>query len=253
MIALAAARPARELFAIEVKLFLREPFAIFFTLGMPLMMMIVFSSVFGDEVAGYEDFTVADLIQPAAVATILGYLGLMGIPIALAEYREMGVLRRFKASPLGIWSLMAAHLAVQFVFFVVGSAVVIGASALLFGTRFRGDLLAFLGVALTSALAMFAIGFLLVGLTRGARTAQAVGVGLFFPMLFLSGATIPRSEFPDWLFALSEFVPLSMVVDNLGAAWIGMPFAGDNWLAVLYLLVIAGAAALFSKRLFRWD
>jgi len=246
-------RAARQLFLVELHLFLREPFAVFFTLVFPMLIMLIFSSVFGDEPSGYGDFKVADLLLPSSVATILAYLGLMGIPIALSEYRDMGVLRRFKATPLGLSSLMAAHLAVQFLFFILASVLVVSTSALLFGTRFRGNLPAFLGVAFLSAVAMFSFGFLLVGVTKGTRTAQAVGAGIFFPMLFVSGATIPRSDFPTWLFEVSEYIPLTRVVDNLSSTWIDVPFVRTNWVTVVYLLVLIVALFLASEKLFRWD
>lgn len=246
-------RAAKRLFLVELHLFLREPFAVFFTLVFPMLIMLVFSAVFGEEPTGYRDFRVADLILPSSVATILAYLGLMGIPIALSEYRDMGVLRRFKATPLGLSSLMAAHLAVQFLFFVIASALVIVTSAILFDTRFHGNLPAFLAVAFLSAVAMFAFGFLLVGLTKGSRTAQSVGAGLFFPMLFVSGATIPRSDFPEWLFRVSEYVPLTRIVDNLSTTWIDVPFVRANWVTLLYLALLVVALFAAAEKLFRWD
>src|SRR5699024_3321805 len=84
-----------------------------------------------------------------------------------------------------------------------------------------------------SSLSFFAIGFLLAGVVSSARTATVVGQVLFFPMLFLSGAAgMPREMFPDFLQRISDFLPLTYVVNLVRDLWL----EGDwNLTAVLVL------------------
>ena len=92
-------RGFRKLALVELKLFLREPEAFFFTLIFPLILLFVFGGIFGNqssEVSAYLFGTrgAVDASVPAYMAIIIGVTGLMMIPYLIATYREKGILRR---------------------------------------------------------------------------------------------------------------------------------------------------------------
>jgi ABC-2 type transport system permease protein len=240
-----------RLFAVQLLLFLREPFAVFFTLLFPLLLVVILGYAFGHYQAD-PGYRVSDENVPVLMATILATLGLLGLPVVLAEFRAQGVLKRYRASPITMGRLMGTLLVAQFAVFLVAAALTAGLTWLLFGLRLGGDAAGVAVMAALAAAAVFALGFLVGGLARSARTAQAIGFGLFFPMLFLSGAMIPREELPGWLRRIGDFVPLTYAVDGLRLTWIGEPLTA-HWLAMAVLAGLLVACAAGAARTFRWE
>lgn len=242
-----------RLLNVQMKLFLREPFAVFFTIVFPLVLIFILSSAFG-HFAAHPGYHVSDLNVPSLMAFVLANLGLIGIPVVITIYKEHGILKRYRASPITLEALLAVLLTVQFAMFIVSGTLMIGLTWLLFGLHFSGDVLSFGVAVVLGALALFAVGFALGGLIGTARTAQAVGMSLLFPMYFLSGAAIPRSEMPSWIARIGDFVPLTYVNDALTNTWIGEGLrAGSSPKALLVMGVFAVGAVLVSWRTFKWS
>ncbi|WP_029214973.1 ABC transporter permease [Kallotenue papyrolyticum] len=246
-----SARATWQLFLGEVKLFLREPFALFFTLAFPVILLLLFGSVYGS-LPVENGYRFIDVYVPSLFAMVLANLGLMNIPITLADYREQGIFKRYQVTPLPAWALLLIQILVNSAMFLVSAALVLVVARLLFDLRFGGNLLFILVALLISMAALFAGGFAIGGLTPGVRTAQTAGSAIFFVMFFSSGAAIPRGEFPEWLRRITDYVPLTHVVDTLSGLWINEPI-GKYWLSLLMLALIAVAAGVIASRTFRWQ
>lgn len=247
-------RGLRRLTVVQAKLFLREPAAFFFTLVLPIVLLLVFGSIFGNEPnptfnpnAGYIDQAV-----PGLAAMIIATLGLIGLPINLATAREMGVLRRFHATPIRPWVIIASDILVGFAMALVGMALLVVAASVLYRLQFPDSWWKVLTGFVLGAFSFFALGYVIASLSPTPRVAQTVGMALFFPMLFFSGAAMPRAIMPETVQQLSEFLPMTHVVDLLQGLWFDASWSTHLLeLAVLLGLLIAGAA--ISARAFRWE
>lgn len=249
------ARPTsafRELCLLEFRLFLREPYAVFFAVIFPILLLLVFGSAFGTFEAD-PGFRVVDVFVPSLVATIAAYIGLVGIPIVFAEYRELNILRRYMVSPLPLNTLFGAQVAVQGATLAAAAVLVVVITKLVFGLRFGGNYLQFLGVALLCVAAMYSAGFAFAAVITKIRTAQAVGAAVFFPLLFTSGATVPRQQFPEWLQTVTDYLPLTHVVDTLTAAWVGREFGSEEWYSLATLAWILLVSLLVARSRFKWE
>lgn len=243
-----------ELTRAQARLFVREPAAFFFTLVFPSLLLVLFGLIFGNEPmtnwgveVGYIDMQV-----PALAAIILGSVGLMGIPIATATARETHVLRRFQATPVKPLTLIAADVLVNFAMSLAGMGILIVLGKLLFGLRFGGSWPLVIATFTFSACAFFALGYLVASLAPTARAAQAVGMVLFFPLMFLSGAAMPRQIMPENVRQAADFLPLTHVVQLLQAAWRGQALT-DQLPQILSLTALLILATALSARLFRWE
>lgn len=235
----------------ELKLQLREPLAAFFTLIFPLMLLVVFGSIFGNEPEAFlGGFGQVDLSIPGYVALIVGTVGLLSIPVTLANYREHGILRRYQATPLRPSTVLWAQVAVNVLMTALGIAILVLAGRLLFDLRPPTMSLAMVPAIAIAAFSFFAIGFMMAGVMPTPRSAQAVGMALLYPMLFLSGAAMPRLIMPETMQRIAEFLPLTHVVILLEDLW----FSGD-WnlisLGVLALMLLAGL--VITRYTFRWE
>lgn len=239
---------------VQAKLFVREPSALFFTLVFPTLLLIVFGFIFGNEPLTQWGLEVGyiDIQVPALAAIIIGSVALIGIPIAISTERELGVLRRYRATPLRPLTFMAAQVAVNFLMCLFGMLLLVALGVVVYGLRFRGSAPEVLGAFTLSALAFFAVGYLVASLAPSARVAQTVGMVLFFPLMFLSGAAMPRQIMPERVQAFADWLPLTQVVRFLQALWAGESFSSHGaellWLAGMLLV---GTVA--SARLFRWE
>lgn len=234
----------------ELKLLIREPAAAVFVLGLPLLLLIMNSSHGNAPDPDLGGAGALDLLVPGYIALVIATMGLMTLPVTLAGYREQGVLRRQRATPLSATVLLAAHVVVAVVVTLVGVALLVAVGMLAFDLNAPQDL----GVAavslLTAAVAIYALGFLLAGFAPTARTAQAVAAGLYFPMIFLSGTTWPRWAMSDTLQRLGDALPLTYAVQALQDPWVGRGF---HVTSIIVLIATAVVSVALSARTFRWE
>jgi ABC-2 type transport system permease protein len=237
----------------ESKLFLREPVGAFFTLIFPLMMLFLFGSIYGNTPTQYFNGRgTVDISVPAYTAMIIATTSLVGLTITMAAYRENGVLRRLRTTPISPLVILVAQVIVLFMMTALGMLLLVVAGKLVYQLRFDGDALSVVAGFILSSLSFFALGFVLAGLMPTARTAQVVGMVLLYPMLFLSGAGFPRELLPETIIKVSTFLPLTYVVTLLRGLWIGDPWS----LHLTEVLVLAGMlvlGVLISIKTFRWE
>lgn len=239
---------------VEAKLFLREPASAFFTLIFPVMMLFIYGMIFSNAPLpgpGSSQEALGNLI-PAFTAMSIGIVGLMPVTITLATYRENGILRRLRTTPVSPLVVMAAQVIVLFTMTVLGVILLVSAGVLIYHMQFHGNALSIFAGFLLGSLSFFGIGFILASVVPTARTAQIVGMVLLYPMLILSGAGWPRELMPGAVVKLSAFLPLTYVVNLLRGLWIGEAW-GRHLLDVGVLVAMLVVGVLVSVKLFRWE
>ena len=237
----------------EAKLFLREPAGAFFTLVFPLFMLVLFGTIYGNNPPpGSSSQGAIQAIIPAFSAMIIGLTGLMPVTITLATYRENGILRRLRTTPVSPLVVMVAQVVVVFSMTALGMLLLVGAGILFYHVRFDGNVLSLAGGFVLGSLSFFGIGFILGGVMPTARTAQMVAMVLLYPMLVLSGAAWPRELMPATVQKVAAFVPLSYVVNLLRGLWAGEPW-GAHLLDAGVLAVMLVLGVVISVRVFRWE
>jgi ABC-2 type transport system permease protein len=237
----------------ETKLFLREPIGAFFTLAFPLMMLFLFGSIYGNEPTPmFGGYGTIDVSVPAYTAMIIATSGLMSVTITMAAYREQGILRRLRTTPVRPLTVLAAQVIVVFAMTTLGMVLLIAAGKLVYHMRFEGNALSVLGGFVLSCLSFFGIGFVLASFLPTARSAQIVGMVLLYPMLFLSGAGFPRELLPEAIKKVSAFLPLTYVVNLLRGLWIGESW-GQHAANAIVLAGMLVVGVLVSSWSFRWE
>jgi ABC-2 type transport system permease protein len=237
---------------VEIKLFLREPVGLFFTLAFPVMVLLLFSAIFGNgRVPGGLGLRMIDVMAPSYTGMVIGTTALLGLPITLAGYRQQGTLRRLRATPLHPTVILAAHVLANLLMTAVGIALLLLTARLVYDLRLPEAPFSVALAFLVASLSFFALGFVLAGLMPSARTAQIVGQAIYFPMLFLSGAAGIQPEiFPEALRRVSDLLPLTYVVEFVQELWI----SGEWDLKALVVLVgVAVVSVLVSARTFKWE
>jgi ABC-2 type transport system permease protein len=240
----------------EAKLFLREPVGAFFTLVFPVMMLLIFGSIYGNQAAasipGASAQGTVETLVPALVAMVIGMTGLMSITMTMASYRENGILRRLSTTPVNSLFVLVAQVVVVFSMTALGMVLLVVAGRLIYHVRIMGNLFSMVAGFILCSLSFFSIGFILAGTMPTTRTAQVVSMLLLYPMLILSGAAWPRELMPDAIHKISSYIPLTYVVNLLRGLWLGEPW-GDHLLDVGILCGLLLIGIIISVRTFRWE
>jgi ABC-2 type transport system permease protein len=243
-------RPLWKLTVTEIRLLLREPAAVFFTLAFPLLLLWLNGGGGNRPRAELGGRGVMDVLVPGLVAMVLAMAGLTQLPGLLASYRERGILRRLAVTPVSPVVLLAGQLLANLAMATAGTVLLVGSGMALFGLNPPRDPGRLLLAYLLGALAVFAIGSVLAALLPTARTAEAAGLVVFFPLIFLSGAAVPRESLSGGMRRIGEVLPLSPVVDGLRGAWDG---SGPTPLTVATLAAIIVVGTAVAARTFRWE
>ena len=150
---------------LEVKLFLREPMAAFFTLAFPLVMLLCFGGIFGNKPdasgRGYVDYSV-----PAYTALVVCMTGFFALTMRIAAYREQGILRRLRATPLRPSAVLIAQVGALLMMTTLGTALLMVAGKAMYHMRLPAHPLPLVAAFLLSTLSFFAFGFTIAALTR---------------------------------------------------------------------------------------
>jgi ABC-2 type transport system permease protein len=247
---LAPLRTALRLARTELKLLRREPMVAVGLVGFPVVTVLVLAGVFG-QAPDPEFGGVApdDHYLAGYVGVVLAALGLITIPVHIATHRELGVLRRFRASGLSAGVVVASQIVVGAVLGTLAALVVLVLGSAVYGMSAPEDPLGVLGWFLVGLACFIAIGGALGSLLSSGRAANALGNLLFVPMFLLGGGGPPRGVMTGPMQSLSDALPLSHVVGGIRQSWLGR--TNDPhvlWWPVLVAVVAVAFAVRNARR-----
>ncbi len=236
---------------VETKVFVREPMGVVGSLAIPVVMFLVLGRIMGSPSgtvpAASWPFNVA--ILAAIIIAIGAVLSLISI---IAIYREGGILKRLRATPLSPLTILGAHVLVKLLFTVVGMALLVGAGRRFFPGAMQVNLLGFTAALLLSTLSILSLGFVLASMVRTARFAQPLGAAVLYPMLAVSGLFVPLEQMPRWIQVVAPAFPITHAVALLQGIWDGSGLVA-HWVNIVGLIAIFAVCCLVSIRVFRWE
>jgi ABC-2 type transport system permease protein len=253
---------AQHEFHYEQRAFRRDPMAVFATVGLPLLYMVIFVTLFGSETL---DFTPGGQPGPLKAGTVMTAnfiaIGVISaafynLAVKLVESRESGELKRFRATPLPTSSFIGGHVGVAIGLSAGVAAVLAVLGRLAYGVPVPlSTLPAFALAVLVGAVAFACLGFAFTVVVRKAGAAVALGLGLTLTLFFLSGNffVMPDEDWPTAIRVIAAIFPVKHLNDALLTALnphsAGMGIAAGD-LGVVLLWGLAGL--LVAVRWFRW-
>jgi ABC-2 type transport system permease protein len=239
---------------LEIKIFVREPLGVIGTVGIPVLIFVVLGRMFaprpGRSSAGAPDLMTIDL--PILTAILIALSAVLSLVTIIAIYREGGILKRLRATPLRSYTILSAHVIVKLLFTALTLAAMVLAGRRYFPVGVHAPLISFALALLYSTLCIVSLGFLIASVVPTARFAQPIGTLIFYPMVGLSGLFVPIGAMPPALQVLARVLPLTYTVSLLRGIW-----RGDGWIAhttdVAALAIIFLICTVVSSRVFRWE
>jgi ABC-2 type transport system permease protein len=239
---------------IETKIFLREPLGAFGTIGIPVLVFLVVGRVAGRGLA-QTSLAASSFISvglPVFASVLIAISAVLSLVTIISIYREGGILKRLRATPLRPQTILTAHVIVKLLLTAATLALMVLAGKRYYPVGVHVPLFGFTIALLISTWSILSIGFLIASIVPTARFAQPIGVVILYPMIAVSGLFVPVESLPPALHAVARVVPLTYAVSLLEGI-----LKGDAWSAhlgdVAALALIFVVCTALSARVFRWE
>jgi ABC-2 type transport system permease protein len=235
---------------VQQLVFWRSREAALFIFLFPLLLFVLLGSVYSGTIYGVP-------APQALLAGLIGYgcanTAFAGLAIQLVVRRELGILKRLRATPLPAATYIAASLASTLTVFVVQTVALFLIGRLFYGTPFPGAAGSLALAVVLGAGAFAALGVAAASLIRSAEGSSAVVNFILLPMAFLTGSFGPTRHYPGFLRAIGDVLPLKYFIDIVNAVYL---HGHEIWSKPSAIGVVAawGALGLVVAALkFRWE
>ncbi len=238
----------------DQKVFWRNPPAVFFTVMFPVLLLVIFSAIFGDKtIGGKGGIKVTTYYVPAIITLAVVSATMQTLAMSLVIAREDGRLKRGRGTPMPAWVFIAGRIGNSVVVAVVMLALVSGLGRLLYGVpipwRQAPDLLVVLAVGAAS---FCCLGIALTALIPSQDAAAPIVNAMLLPLYFLSGVFVPEDELPSGVIDFANHFPIRPFFQAVYDAYLpgGGPALAWDHLAAVAIWGVAGL--ILAIRFFRW-
>ena len=156
-----------------------------------------------------------DFLVPGIVALSIMQTAIFGVAGTIVTYKEKGVLRRLRATPLPMSSFMGSNVMMRIVTSLIQTAIVLAVGMLLFHVNVNGSLLIVCVVAIVGSGTFVSLGSTIASVSKNMEVAQALMNVVQTPMMFLSGIFFPMNNAPAWIQPIVKLMPLTYLADAL--------------------------------------
>lgn len=239
---------------LEIKIFMREPLGALGTVVIPVVIFVGLGRLAGNRMRAplLADSGLLRVDLPVFASVLIAISAVLSLVTIISIYREGGILKRLRATPLRPQTILSAHVLVKLLLTAVTLMLMMLAGKRYYPVDVAAPVFSFTLALLVSTGSILSIGFVIASIVPTARFAQPVGAIILYPMVGLSGLFVPVTALPPALQALARVLPMTYAVSLLQGIW-----KGDAWsahvgdLAALATVCIVGVA--LSAKLFRWE
>ena len=186
------------------------------------------------------------------VSILIATSAVLSLVTIISIYREGGILKRLRATPLRPQTILTAHVLVKLLLTAITLTLMVLAGRRYYPVGVEVPIVSFTLALLVSTLAILSMGFVIASVVPTARFAQPIGAVLFYPMIVLSGLFTPVEALPQGLRLLARLLPMTYVVSLLQGI-----LAGASWWAhlgdVAALALVFAVCTAVSAKIFRWE
>jgi len=241
-----------ELIWIEVKVFAREPMGAIGTVLIPVVAFMGLGQFTGGALETPRTGGGLHLNLPVFAAVLISINTVLSLVTIISIYREAGILKRLRATPLRSYTILTAHVIVKLLLTAMTLAILLLVGKRYYPAGMHVRVISFTVALMISTVSILSIGFIIASMVPTARFAQPIGSAILYPMLGLSGLFFPISALPPTLHSVASVLPLTYAVSLLNGIW-----QGDTWSAhfgdVGALIIVFVISTAISTKVFRWE
>ena len=239
---------------IEIKVFMREPLGAFGTIGFPVLVFLIVGRSAGHNISA-PSLAAGSFLRvglPVLASLLIAVSSVLSLVTIISIYREGGILKRLRATPLRPQTILTAQVVVKLILTVSTLALMLLAGKRYYPVDVHVPLFGFTAALVISTLSILSIGFLIASIVPTARFAQPIGAAILYPMIAVSGLFAPVSSMPPVLQAIARVLPITYAVSLMEGIW-----KGDAWSAhigdIAALAVAFFICTALSAKVFRWE
>jgi ABC-2 type transport system permease protein len=237
---------------IETKVFLREPLGVIGSFVVPLLVFVLFGRAMRSDARDAAALAAAPFNVTILAALLIALGAVQSLIAIIAIYREGGILKRLRATPLSPVTILGSHVLVKLAFTAVSLGLLVLAGRQVFPGALPAHLASFGAAVLLSTLSILSLGFVLASIVPTARFAQPMGALVLYPMLALSGLFFPIAALPPALRAVARVLPTTHAVALMQGVWDGAGWIAQ-WRSLGALALAFAVCIALSARWFRWE
>jgi ABC-2 type transport system permease protein len=240
-------------FRFDQKVFWRNPASVFFTVAFPIILLLIFATVFGDEIVDVAGgIKTTAYYVPAIITLSVISATMQSLAMSLVIAREEGRLKRGRATPMPPWVFIAGRIGNSIVVALLMLALIAAIGDLLYGVAIPWDRLPAILVTLTIGAAAFCcLGIALTAAIPSQDAAAPIVNALLLPLYFLSGVFIPDSQLPSGVVHFADAFPVRHFFEAFFNAYLPAG-SGLEWGNLAGVVAWGIAALLLAVRFFRW-
>jgi ABC-2 type transport system permease protein len=239
----------------ELLTFVRNRQAPFFTAALPVIFLVIFVSVFGNSRVGPEHVKASTYYVPGIAALAILSAAFSNLVISITAQRELGILKRRRATPVAAWVLVAGRALCALVVGVVVMSIVIAVGRIAYGVHLASGALP--ALALTAAIASLAfacLGYATSTAIASADAANPVVLAITLPLYFISGVFIPSVRLPSGLQTVAEVFPVEHLVAALQRGFLpGAHATAVAWSDLAFIAAWGAAGLVLALARFTWS
>jgi ABC-2 type transport system permease protein len=230
----------------DVRISLRNPRARFFTFFFPIVLLVIFTGVFGHGATTIDGVHVklSRFYVPGILAMSIVIASYANLVISIATLRESGVLKRRRATPVSPTLLIAGQALSTLAIVAIMATILLVIGKVAYGVGMApGAIAAVACTAIVGTLAFACIGYAVSGLIGSPDAAQPIVQATTMPLWFLSGVFIPTANLSGTLHTVGSLFPVEHLAAGLQLAAVHTSFAGAISATDLLALAAWGACA----------
>ncbi len=237
----------------EQRLFWRNREAAFFTFLLPVIFFLLFGSIYGNSTITKEHLRAAPFLQAGMIGYGVASTAFAGLGISMVVRRESGVLKRVRGTPLPPATYLVAVLLSTFVVFLIEAVTIIVIGRVVFAVALPDRVVSLLVALVIGSASFAALGLGITGFVRSAEGSSAVINFVYLPMALISGTFFTPKEYPGFLRAIAEVLPLTYYTKLLRDVMVRDHYLWSELgsLAVVMAWGVVGAVAAVYR--FRWQ
>jgi ABC-2 type transport system permease protein len=247
------------------KIFWRTPVSAFFTIVFPLMFLVLFTAIFGNDELESLGVTTAQFYAPALAVFAAASATYTNLAITTAIARDAGILKKVRGTPLPPWVYITGRVGSAVWIALIAVAIMMAVGSIVYGVDIITATFAAAVISFVVGAATFAVlGLMVAALVPNGDSAPAVANATLLPIAFVSDVFIVTEDAPAWMEGVGNFFPLKHFVAGFGDAFnpnlSGSGFAwtgsNDEYAIGTHLAVMAAwgiGAAIIAVRYFKWE
>ena len=241
-------------FRYDQKAFWRNPASVFFTVMFPVMLLLIFATVFGDQTVDVRGgIKTTTYYVPAIITLSVISATMQSLAMSLVIAREDGRLKRGRGTPMPPWVFIAGRVGNSIVTALMMLALLAAIGSVIYGVDIPWERLPeILIVLIVGAAAFCCLGIALTAAIPSQDAAAPIVNALLLPLYFLSGVFIPDDQLPSGVIHFADAFPIRHFFEAFFDAYVPGGGSAVSWGNLAVVAIWGAVGALLAARYFRW-